>query len=511
MMLLPRHKTRIICTIGPASRGPRILERMIRNGMNVARLNLAHGDFPSHRATIAAIRSAAERVGVRVTLLADLPGPKLRVGRLPGGEIELKRGQTVRLTALDAPSPSSPVAEELGDVLDIPLTLPSLPASLGAGDDIFLNDGLIQLRVVAGHPEARIAKSGESDKWRDPCSRPARVLVGGTLRSRDGIALPGVDLGISAFTDRDRELLAFALSEGVEAIGVSFVQGPNDLMAARDAARALGFDPFIIAKVERAQALERIEAILEVADALMVARGDLGVDIPVERIAVAQKLLIARANAAGRPVITATQMLESMTENRRPTRAEVTDVSNAILDGTDCVMLSEETAMGRFPVEAVKVMSRVAYLTERHLHTTSRPPADATSVRGVLAQEAAATSERLNTRYIIVPTETGTTARTIARLRPRAWIIALSPFEETCRRLQLSRGVYPVLVPEAVHVRVSGPRGTPGPAEEAVRTCDEVDWHGITRRWFREHQLATGPAVMIQGNNRLEVIDLATP
>ncbi|MBN1319727.1 MAG: pyruvate kinase [Thermoleophilia bacterium] len=482
MTLLPRHKTRIVCTIGPASQARGTLERMIRNGMNVARLNLAHGDFESRRATIAAIRSAAARVGIGVTLLADLPGPKLRVGRLALDQVELKQGQNVRLLALDEPASTAPDAAArmpTPSVPELPLTLPSFPDALKAGDDIFLNDGLVQLRVLA------------TDKNAGPGHRLARVLVGGVLRSRDGVALPGIDLGTSAFTSRDHELLAFALSEGIEAVGVSFVQRPHDITAVREAAAALGFDPFVVAKIERAQAVERIDAILEVSDAIMVARGDLGVDIPIERITVAQKLLIARANAAGKPVITATQMLESMTKHRRPSRAEVTDVSNAVLDGTDCVMLSEETAVGRYPVEAVKVMSRVADLTERHLPGTHRPPVYATTVRGVLAEEATTTAERLNARYIIVPTETGTAARIIARLRPKAWIVALSPFEETCRRLQFSRGVYPVFVPEAAHVPVS-------------------NWHNIARRWFREQKLRPGLAVMVQGNNRLEVIDLAT-
>ena len=482
MALLPRHKTRIVCTIGPASQARGTLERMIRNGMDVARLNLAHGDFESHRATIVAIRSAAARVGLGVTLLADLPGPKLRVGRLASDQIELKQGQTVRLLALD--EPESPMPEAAARMptprmLELPLTLPSFPDALKAGDDIFLDDGLIRLRVVAPDKNAR------------PGRRLARVLVGGLLRSRDGVALPGIDLGISTFTSRDHELLAFALSEGIEAIGISFVQGPQDISAVREAAATLGFDPFIVAKIERAQAVERIDTILEVSDAIMVARGDLGVDIPIERITVAQKLLIARANAVGKPVITATQMLESMTIHRRPSRAEVADVSNAILDGTDCVMLSEETAIGRYPVEAVTVMSRVADLTERHLPGTYRPPMNATTVRGVLAEEATTTAERLDARYIIVPTETGTAARTIARLRPEAWIVAFSPFEETCRRLQFSRGVYPVFVPEAVRLPMS-------------------NWHNIARRWFREQKLRPGLAVMVQGDNRLEVIDLAT-
>jgi pyruvate kinase len=506
MSPLPSHKTRIVCTIGPASRTPAILERLLRAGMDVARLNLAHGDFASHQATIAAIRAASAHTGRRVAVMADLPGPKLRVGSLATTTLDLKRGQSVRLVATGGDNTTAAGAETSPgrpDIPDIPLTLAGLPPTLRRGKDIFLDDGLIQLRLRES------AQNHEA---------MARVIVGGTLRSRDGVSLPGIDLGISAFTNRDHKLLAFAASEAIDAVAVSFVQEPEDIMAVRKAAAALDFDPFIVAKIERAQAVENIDAILKVADGLMVARGDLGVEIPIERVAVAQKLLIGRANQAGRPVITATQMLESMTENRRPTRAEVTDVANAVLDGTDCVMLSEETAMGAFPVDAVSVMARVTATTERHLPGTSRPAADASTVRGVLAQGAAATAERLGVRYILVPTETGTTARAIARLRPRAWIVAFSPFAETCQQLQFSRGVHPVFVPEAAHQRLAPTRapdiGRPsadtGAAPEPLLTCEEVDWHGIARRWLATQRLTPGLAVMIQGNNRLEVIDLAS-
>ena len=492
------HKTRIVCTIGPASRKPAILDRMIRRGMDVARLNLAHGDRDEHTAAIEAVRAASERTGRRVTLLADLPGPKLRVGRLAGGPRDLRRGQTARLFGLDlAPEPPE-ASEDAGGWADVPLSLPWMPPSLTGGEDIFLNDGQIQLRVQ--HVTEVAAPSERAAGPTKRSGRPfglvavARVLVGGRLHSRDGISLPGVDLGLSAFTDHDRELLAFALEAGIDAVGMSFVQGPEDVTAVRSAARDLGGNPFIVAKIERSGAVDRVEAILDQADGLMVARGDLGVDMPIDRIAVVQKLLIARANAAGKPVITATQMLESMTEHRRPTRAEVADVSNAILDGTDCVMLSEETAMGQFPAETVAVMADIAASTERYLRGTQRPPADATSVPGVLAQEAAVTAERIGARYLVVPTETGQTARRIARLRPPAWIVAFSAHEEVCRRLQFSRGVHPVHVPDAAHAPLVG---------------SSVDWPFVARRWFRLQGLKPGRAVLIQGNCHLEVIDLA--
>jgi pyruvate kinase len=484
---LSRQKTRIVCTIGPASRKPAVIERMIRRGMDVARLNLAHGHRDGQRAAIAALRAARDRTGRRLTLLADLPGPKLRVDRIDVDPIELKRGQMVRLVGLDAPA-SCPSPQGYGDADTlISLTLPAMPASVGCGADVFLNDGLIQLRVQ-GSAEVEV---GDGTSARVAV---ARVLVGGTLRSHDGISLPGVDLGVSAFTDHDRELLAFAVAEGIDAVGISFVRGPEDVLAVREAAQSVGGHPFLVAKIERSEALDQLDAILGAADGLMVARGDLGVDLPIERIAVVQKLVIARANALGKPVITATQMLESMTEHRRPTRAEVTDVSNAILDGTDCVMLSEETAMGLFPAEAVEVMADVAAYTETHLRETQRPEADAKEVAEVLAQEAAATAERLGARYIVVPTETGKTARSVARLRPLAWIVAFSPSHEVCQQLQFSRGVHPVHVPDAARAPMVG---------------SSADWHFVARRWFQTQGLKPGLAVVIQGGSRLEVIDLA--
>ena len=337
-MKLSAHKTKIVCTIGPASDSLEILEQMIRAGMNVARLNFSHEDLAAHEKRIDSIRRAADAAGVPIAIMADLPGPKMRIGQLASEPVELEPGSTFTLTTEDA----------IGDEQRASVSFPRLPQVVKKGDALFLNDGMIQLEVseVAGNDVQ------------------CRVVVGGELRSRKGLNLPGIDLGITAFTDRDHDCLRFAVEQGIDAVSQSFVESAKDIQAVRDAAAAFGGNPFIIAKIERSRALDQMDGILHAADGIMVARGDLGVEIPIERIAVVQKQLIQQANLLGKPVITATQMLESMTRNRRPTRAESTDVANAILDGTDCVMLSEESAMGQYPVECVAMLARIAESVE---------------------------------------------------------------------------------------------------------------------------------------------------
>ena len=327
-MAFPANKTKLVCTIGPASDSPQILEKMILAGMNVARLNFSHGDYASHKETIKKIRSASEAVGRQVAIMADLPGPKMRVGEFAEEPIELQPEDKFTLTT----------EEIVGDRTRVSVSFSRLPQAVKPGDRLFLNDGYIQMEV----------------EQVDGNDVHCKVLVGGELRSRKGLNLPGIDLGISAFTDQDHEWLKFAMENGVDAVSQSFVETAADITAVRNAAAAMGHDPFIIAKIERAGARNYMNDILRAADGIMIARGDLGVEIPIEQIAVAQKSIMRIANLMGKPVITATQMLESMTTNRRPTRAEATDVANAILDGTDCVMLSGESAMGRYPVESVQ-------------------------------------------------------------------------------------------------------------------------------------------------------------
>ncbi|OAI57422.1 pyruvate kinase [Verrucomicrobiaceae bacterium SCGC AG-212-N21] len=422
---LPNHKTKIVATIGPASESPEMLVRLIEAGLNVARLNFSHGEFAKHAEVVQRIRAASQATGRRVAIMADLPGPKMRVGKISPEPIQLLPGDKFTLTSEDI----------VGNEKRVSMSFDPLPRVVKPGNRLFLNDGLVQLIVE------RVENNDVH----------CQVAVGGELRSKKGLNLPGIDLGISAFTERDRECLEFALSAGVDAVSQSFVEGASDILAVRDAAAKIGRVPFIIAKIERSDALEHYDEILEVADGIMVARGDLGVEVPIEEIAHTQKTLIAKANLAGKPVITATQMLESMVSSRLPTRAEATDVANAILDGTDCVMLSGESAMGKFPEEAVTMLTRIAAFTEKH------------RVRAALAaRRAAVQNVRVKRRgdvmaglveqaldnvpcdALLVPTRGGTTARVISRCKPPVWIFAPSSDPAACQGLAFSYGVHPV-------------------------------------------------------------------
>ena len=473
-MKLPKNKTKIVCTIGPASESPEVMEQMVRAGMNVARLNFSHGDFKGHKKMIESLRAAADRAGRRVAIMADLPGPKIRIGPFAKEPIELKPGDSFILT-------TEPVQ---GDANRVSVTFERLPKAVKPGDTVFLNDGFIQLQVVK--------VEGKDVR--------CRVLVGGELRSRNGLNLPGIDLGISAFTDRDREGLRFASQNGVDAVSQSFVQSGADIDAVRKEAEALDYHPFIIAKIERSRALDGMDEILEAADGIMIARGDLGVEIPIEQIAVVQKRLMRQANLLGKPVITATQMLESMTNNRRPTRAESTDVANAILDGTDCVMLSGESAMGKYPVDAVTMLAKIAEAIEPHrpAHYVSEALKDLgrggnVSLADLISFSVETTLERISPVAVFVPTRSGYTTRSIARFRLPVWIVAVSSQESTCQRLQFSYGVYPVH--ELDHPE---------------------DWRSYIKGWLHDHEIDGDLVVLTEGpstkhpeaNNRMEIIDL---
>jgi pyruvate kinase len=474
---LPDHKTRIVATIGPASSSPGVMRALVGAGMDVARLNFSHGDFESHARVIADLRAAAAATGRRLAIMADLPGPKMRIGTIAPEPVELKPDDAFTLTT----------REVTGDGHGASVTFARLPAAVRRGDMLFLNDGMIQLEVCE--------VAGEDVR--------CRVVVGGELRSRKGLNLPGIDLGISAFTERDRECLAFASAHGVDAVSQSFVGAAADLTALRAAAAALGYRPFVIAKIERAGALDRIDEILAAADGVMVARGDLGVEIPIERMAVVQKDLIHRANVAGRPVITATQMLESMVTQRRPTRAEATDVANAILDGTDAVMLSAESAVGAYPAEAVGMLARIAAETEPHRSRVAQREVFETYARGLrpstidlIAMAVARTFKSAAPAAVFVPTISGATARGIARFHLPAWNVAVSPHEATCQALQFSYGVRSLVRPD-------------GPS----------DWSAFARGWIADHGVAGEIALLTEGpsrhnpnaNNRMEIIDLARP
>lgn len=423
-----QRKTKIVCTIGPASRDFATLLRLAEAGMNIARLNLSHGDFTYHDSTVKAIRDVERACGRPITIMADLPGPKIRIGSLASEPVELVKDSPFMLTTRDIE----------GGVTGVSVSFERLSATLKPGDTVFINDGLIQLVVERVEGE----------------DVHCRVVVGGELRSRKGVNIPGVDLGISAFTSRDKECLAFCAAQAIDAVCQSFVASGEDVNTVREAASGMGYNPFVIAKIERSVALGNLPDIIEASDGIMVARGDLGVEIPIERMAVVQKHVIQEALVRGRPVITATQMLESMTANPRPTRAEATDVANAVLDGTDCVMLSGESASGTYPVEATAMLARILEATEpfgpgyrlrERLKEVLSGAARDMSDLVIFGVEAAL--RHTTAASVIVPTLSGATARSIARFRPPVWIVAVCPDERTCRQLAFTSGVIAVCEP----------------------------------------------------------------
>ncbi|MBC7327481.1 pyruvate kinase [bacterium] len=418
------RKTKIVATIGPASEKPEILSRLISEGMDVARLNFAHGTHQEQGERIKNIRRLSKEIGKEIAILQDLPGPKLRVGNILKEEgLPLEEGQTVYV-----------VLSESSDK-DIPIPIPPVFEVVKKGDRILLADGNIQLEVV----------SPGKDKIE------CEVIVGGVLLSHQGINLPGVSLPISAITDDDIKHLYFGMDMGVDWVALSFVRNARDIRRLRRIMLRKGFLIPIIAKMEKQEAVQNMEEICREADGIMVARGDLGLEIPLEDVPTQQKNIIKLANRYGKPCIVATQMLESMVHNPRPTRAEVADVANAILDGADAVMLSEETTIGKYPVEAVRIMHRIAERTERFINAgnffASRLSEKVESTTDAIAISACRIAESLSAKAIITVTSSGYTARMVSRYRPSVPIIAVTPEMQTLRRLALVWGVYPCHMP----------------------------------------------------------------
>jgi pyruvate kinase len=470
-MKLPAHKTKIVCTIGPASRSEAVLERLMLQGMNVARLNFAHGTLQGHTEDIQRIRAVASRLQRHCMIMVDLPGPKIRIGKLLDEPLLLEKGNEVILTTKDL----------VGTPNQIPVEYKRLPESVSPGSLIFLNDGFIQLQVE---------KVSGKEVF-------CRTVIGGPLLSYKGLNLPGVKILAEAVSDTDLEFVAFALQEGVDAFGVSFVEEANDILKVKRFAQKRGQSAYVVAKIERAEAIDNFDAILSAADAIMIARGDLGVQIPLQDVPVVQKKLIHKANLLGRPVITATQMLLSMTENIRPTRAEVSDVANAILDGTDAVMLSEETAIGRYPVEAVEMISKIATSAERERKAV-RAMADLpayfktgsgsgnTSVEDIVSLNAVESANALNVRYIVTHTQNKGTPCFISRFKPDCWILSCGGDEKTNHFLTLSYGVHPVSLDYETNgladmaMRFMGKAGMIEKGERVILVEDEStkDMHG---------------------------------
>ena len=415
------RRTKIVATIGPASSSKAILKQMVGAGMNVARLNFSHGSYDDHARMIALLREVAQEHDTPITLLQDLQGPKIRVGELPTGSVELVEGATIDLVPLDQ------VAAIPGS---IGIDYPYLAEEARPGMQILLDDGLLELRVEAV-TEAKVT---------------GQVIQGGPLKSRKGVNLPELNLRLPSLTEKDQQDVAFGVAQGVDIVSLSFVRQAQDILTLKALLAELGASHTpVLAKIEKPQAIRNLDEILEVVDAVMVARGDLGVEMRAEKVPMLQKHIIRECNNRNIPVITATQMLESMIQNPRPTRAEASDVANAILDGTDAVMLSGESAVGAFPVRAVEMLARIATDVEQDLRFVNQPAA--------LNDETHALSEALNAidstldlKYIVCFTETGYTATIASGERPNAMVVACTPKENVYHWMNLIWGVKPILL-----------------------------------------------------------------
>jgi pyruvate kinase len=444
---MPRQ-TKIVCTIGPATSSETSLQALIAAGMNVARLNFAHGDHAQHKAVLARIRTIAERLDAPVAVLQDLAGPKVRIGPVAGGSILLEAGHPLILT-------TDPVE---GSIRRVSVSYANLPREVAAGDGLLLADGTIQLRVE------RVTE----------VEIHCRVVVGGRLSSRKGINVPSGLSGLPILSEKDLHDLRLGLEQGVDYVGLSFVRSAEDVHTARAHVQALGGQVPVIAKIETQAALDHFDAIADAADGIMIARGDLSLETPFTRVPVVQKQLIAKANWRAKPVITATQMLYSMVSSPHPTRAEVADVANAILDGSDAVMLSEETAVGEHAVRAVEVMAAIAKDTEAGV-LSDAPRSGATEPlrtgEEAVVQAACLLSTQLGSDVIVTLTTTGETARFAAKCRTHQPILALTSDRRIYRRLALVRGVIPLLAPTPI-------RDDTEPLEAVRNVIHERGWQG---------------------------------
>lgn len=416
-------KTKIVATIGPSSGTQEKLTELLKAGMNVMRLNFSHGTFEDHAEYVKHFRAASEDVGVRAAICQDLSGPKIRIGKFDTETVTLEPGAQLVLTTEDI----------IGTVERVHVNYAQLPQEVAQGHIIFLDDGRKKLEVQEIRGNEVVCK----------------VLVGGTIRAGRGVNLPDSDLSVSSLTEKDRKDVQFGIEHQVDFVALSFVRRPEDIEELRTILTTAGSKAKIIAKIETPQAVAKLDEIIRITDAVMVARGDLAIEIPAAKVPIVQKEIIRKCNEAGKPVITATQMLESMIKSPVPTRAEVSDIANAILDGTDAVMLSEETALGEYPVEAVKVMAQVANEVETSYADQllgAIPEDEHSTVANSITRSVVETARDVNARVVVALTETGFTARMLARHKPRPPILALSHDEMVCRQLALSFGCVPIHV-----------------------------------------------------------------
>ncbi|NIM97355.1 MAG: pyruvate kinase [candidate division Zixibacteria bacterium] len=418
------RRTKIVCTIGPASSSAVTLRQLTEAGMNVARLNFSHGTHEEHARVIAELKALSKQLGTRVPILQDLSGPKMRIGKLEKKRIELKPNSRFALTNRNV----------TGDQTTVSINYPELVEALRPGDRVLLADGELELLVIS------------TTQTEINCE----VVVGGELRSNQGINAPGVSLKKPVPTQKDIQDLVFGIGQGVDWVAQSFVRSADEIRNLRSAVQQKGANAAIMAKLERQEALDDLDRILEVADGVMIARGDLGLEIPIQQVPMVQKDIIKKANLAGKPVITATQMLESMMLNPRPTRAEVADVANAIFDGTDAVMLSGETAAGKYPVAATKIMAQVAAASEEKIDYVekfkAKPIKLGDDIEDAIAHAACHTALQIGAGVIICCTRSGQTARLVAKYRPDATIAVASPYEDTLQKTVLLWGTYPLQI-----------------------------------------------------------------
>ncbi|HAO11885.1 MAG TPA: pyruvate kinase [Planktothrix sp. UBA8407] len=420
------HRTKIVATIGPASKSPEIIRQMVNAGMNVARLNFSHGSYEDHAEMVKLLRQISQECDAPITLLQDLQGPKIRIGQLPSGEIELVEGELLILVPVDDFDNQPNTA---------PIDYPYLAEEAEPGAEVLLDDGLLELKIEE--------IQGNAVK--------CRVIEGGILKSRKGVNLPSLILRLPSLTEKDQQDLDFGISQGVDWVSLSFVRRAEDVKALKALLIEKGASDIpVMAKIEKPQAIANLESIINECDGLMVARGDLGVEMSPEKVPLLQKQIIRMCNQRGIPVITATQMLDSMIHSARPTRAEASDVANAIIDGTDAVMLSGESAVGKFPVKSVQMLSKIAHDVEPEIEFKNYPP--------VMSDETHALSEALNTidkilnlHCIVAYTSSGYTAILAAAERPKVPVIALTPYLKVYHRLNLVWGVKPILLEHQVN------------------------------------------------------------
>lgn len=423
---MQKRKTKIVCTIGPASEEVGIIKELLKSGLNVARLNLSHGNHKEHSMRIASIRQASVETGISVAIMLDTKGPEIRIGLIEGGKVVLQEGKEIVLTT----------EEVLGNEKRIMVNYSGLPKDIQVGTQVLIDDGLISLKVkkIEGQEITCLIENG------------------GEVSDRKKLNVPNEDINLPGLTKKDLDDLALGVKEKVDFIAASFIRSASDVLAIRKVIEDLGANIDIISKIENRQGVNNIDEIIEVSDGIMVARGDLGVEIPAEEVPIVQKMLIEKCNMAGKPVITATQMLDSMIRNPRPTRAEASDVANAIYDGSGAIMLSGETATGKYPLEAVKTMDRIATRIEDSLNwkemSKKRANAVAHNTTEAISYSTCTTAAALDASAIITSTKSGSTAKMVSKYRPENPIIAVTPVEEVARKLLLIWGVYPLVSPE---------------------------------------------------------------